>query len=262
LPSPKTWIIKTQILVPSRSVARSIFVVARTNALPGHGQARTRIATARDNVGQKQERHRQLSADQEVQKAVDEWGGVKKAEMEDYGDPCSECQDEPMDWDSQQYSARDQQINPRWRTSTVIALCRRMLDSRTFDVLPILADALQDAGCDDAELLGACQTPNLATLSAERIVNLVYSGETAGAVRWLEQFAYYFSCEGLQPTLGYESIVQAVHEAIRAGSYSWDPPIRIDFLEISEYRREFFRNWSIVTGVDVPETVQDSISFR
>src|SRR5262249_54659226 len=83
---------------------------------------------------------------------------------------------------------KGENMNPKWRTSTVVALCRRMLVTRQFDPLPILADALQDPGCSDNELLTHCQDPDLKSVLAERLVNLVYSDETAAAVRWLEQF--------------------------------------------------------------------------
>jgi hypothetical protein len=48
-------------------------------------------------------------------------------------------------------------FNPSWLTSTVIALARQMYDSRDFSAMPILADALQDAGCDDAAILDHCR---------------------------------------------------------------------------------------------------------
>jgi hypothetical protein len=44
-----------------------------------------------------------------------------------------------------------------WLTSTVIALARQMYDSRDFCPMPILADALQDAGCDNEEILQHCR---------------------------------------------------------------------------------------------------------
>jgi hypothetical protein len=44
-------------------------------------------------------------------------------------------------------------FDPAWRTSTVAALAEGMYTDRAFDRLPILADALEDAGCDAAELL-------------------------------------------------------------------------------------------------------------
>jgi hypothetical protein len=48
-------------------------------------------------------------------------------------------------------------INPAWRTDTAVALARQMYDSRDFGAMPILADALQDAGCDSEEVLGHCR---------------------------------------------------------------------------------------------------------
>jgi hypothetical protein len=45
-------------------------------------------------------------------------------------------------------------FDPAWRTTTATQLARYAYDTRDFSVLPILADALQDAGCDDEDLLG------------------------------------------------------------------------------------------------------------
>jgi hypothetical protein len=50
-------------------------------------------------------------------------------------------------------------INPSWLTSTVLALAHQMYDSRDFSPMPILADALQDAGCDNEEVLKHCRGP-------------------------------------------------------------------------------------------------------
>jgi hypothetical protein len=41
----------------------------------------------------------------------------------------------------------------------VVALARGIYDDRAFDRLAILADALQDAGCDNADVLGHCRGP-------------------------------------------------------------------------------------------------------
>jgi hypothetical protein len=43
--------------------------------------------------------------------------------------------------------------NPSWLTSTVVAIAEGIYADRAFDRLPILADALQDAGCDNADVL-------------------------------------------------------------------------------------------------------------
>ncbi len=48
-------------------------------------------------------------------------------------------------------------LDPRWLTSTVLDLARIIYDERTFERMPILADALMDAGCDSEEILSHCR---------------------------------------------------------------------------------------------------------
>lgn len=48
-------------------------------------------------------------------------------------------------------------IDPVWRSSTVLALAAGVYEERAFDRLPILADALEEAGCSDADVLGHCR---------------------------------------------------------------------------------------------------------
>jgi hypothetical protein len=51
-------------------------------------------------------------------------------------------------------------FDERCRTETAIALARQMYDSREFGAMPILADALQDAGCDNPAILDHCRDAN------------------------------------------------------------------------------------------------------
>jgi hypothetical protein len=48
-------------------------------------------------------------------------------------------------------------VDPSWLTSTVVQLAQGIYDDRAFDRLPILADALQDAGCDNTDVLNHCR---------------------------------------------------------------------------------------------------------
>src|SRR5262245_37709031 len=48
---------------------------------------------------------------------------------------------------------------PAWRTDTTVALARTMYERREFSAMPILADALQDAGCDNDDILSHCRGP-------------------------------------------------------------------------------------------------------
>jgi hypothetical protein len=50
-------------------------------------------------------------------------------------------------------------VDPAWLTSTVVELAHGIYAERAFDRLPILADALQDAGCENADVLDHCRGP-------------------------------------------------------------------------------------------------------
>ncbi len=63
-------------------------------------------------------------------------------------------------------------VNPRWFTSTVIDLARTIYDDRVTDRMPILADALMDAGCDHEEILNHCRS-NGQHVRGCRVVDLV-----------------------------------------------------------------------------------------
>jgi hypothetical protein len=51
-------------------------------------------------------------------------------------------------------------LNPEWRTETVVALARGIDEEQAFERLPILADALEEAGCDDVPTLLHCRGCN------------------------------------------------------------------------------------------------------
>ena len=44
-----------------------------------------------------------------------------------------------------------------WRTSSVIAVARAIYEGQAFDDMPILADALSDAGCNETRVLDHCR---------------------------------------------------------------------------------------------------------
>jgi hypothetical protein len=55
--------------------------------------------------------------------------------------------------------ARPVRFSPSWRTDTALLLANQMYESRDFSAMPILADAIQDAGCDSAGVLTHCREP-------------------------------------------------------------------------------------------------------
>ncbi|MDY3562227.1 hypothetical protein R5W23_003689 [Gemmata sp. JC673] len=68
-------------------------------------------------------------------------------------------------------------FSPSWRTDTVLALARRVYESRDFSAMPILADALQDAGCDSPDVLAHCRDPQGTHVRGCWVVDLVLEKE-------------------------------------------------------------------------------------
>ena len=50
-------------------------------------------------------------------------------------------------------------FDPAWRTEHTVGLAARMYEDREFAAMPILADALEEAGCDNADVLSHCREP-------------------------------------------------------------------------------------------------------
>jgi len=64
-------------------------------------------------------------------------------------------------------------LDKSWRTDTAVALARTMYESRDFSGMPILADALQDAGCDSDGILNHCRAANQVHVRGCWVVDLV-----------------------------------------------------------------------------------------
>ena len=62
-----------------------------------------------------------------------------------------------------------------WRTTDAVALVRAMYDSRNFGAMPILADALQDAGCENEVILAHCRSANQTHVRGCWVCDLVLS---------------------------------------------------------------------------------------
>lgn len=52
-------------------------------------------------------------------------------------------------------------LNPSWQTETVLALATGIYADRAFDRMPVLSDALEDAGCDQPDILNHCRGEGL-----------------------------------------------------------------------------------------------------
>jgi hypothetical protein len=45
-----------------------------------------------------------------------------------------------------------------WNEGTILRLARHVHDDRRFDEMPVLGDALEEAGCTDEQVLGHCRS--------------------------------------------------------------------------------------------------------
>jgi len=64
-------------------------------------------------------------------------------------------------------------LDPHWLTPTVLALANQMYESRDVTMMPILADALQDAGCDNDDILNHCRDEKQVHVRGCWVVDLV-----------------------------------------------------------------------------------------
>jgi hypothetical protein len=64
-------------------------------------------------------------------------------------------------------------LDPGWRSDTAVSLAKGIYESRDFSAMPILADALQDAGCENDDILTHCRDESLTHVRGCWVVDLV-----------------------------------------------------------------------------------------
>jgi len=70
-------------------------------------------------------------------------------------------------------------FDPAWLTETVLLLARQMYESQNFSAMPILSDALQDAGCANADMLRHCQDAEQIHVRGCWVLDLILHGAMA-----------------------------------------------------------------------------------
>jgi hypothetical protein len=63
-------------------------------------------------------------------------------------------------------------FDPAWWTEHTVGIASKMYEERDFAGMPILADALEEAGCDNADILAHCRDPGVHVRGC-RVVDLV-----------------------------------------------------------------------------------------
>jgi hypothetical protein len=64
-------------------------------------------------------------------------------------------------------------FDPAWRTSDAMLLAKGIYDEKAFDRTPILADALQDAGCTSDDILNHLRAPHATHVRGCWVLDLV-----------------------------------------------------------------------------------------
>lgn len=61
------------------------------------------------------------------------------------------------------YPFHPPRVGPSWLTTSVKSLAQAITEEQSFEIMPILGDALQEAGCDDEQIIEHCYqtTPHL-----------------------------------------------------------------------------------------------------
>jgi hypothetical protein len=64
-------------------------------------------------------------------------------------------------------------FEPEWRSDTAVSLAKHIYEARDFAQMPILADALQDAGCDNTDILSHCRDPQQTHVRGCWVVDMI-----------------------------------------------------------------------------------------
>lgn len=176
-------------------------------------------------------------------------------------------------------------IEPRWLTSTVCDLADAIRNERDAARLPILADALLDAGCDDDELirylqsqdqawlesldwfLGYWQTKHEREAGADDILNWMSRWSRDGIDRAIEQVTklaeaiggpgYYDDESLIQEPMSFADLMNGAAEHVRTGE-AMHMGANMNYEDFFWPKsEEFWSNYELLTG----ETVSDRESF-
>ncbi|MCE9562012.1 MAG: hypothetical protein K8U57_08150 [Planctomycetes bacterium] len=70
-------------------------------------------------------------------------------------------------------------VEPPWLTDTVVLLARQIYETEDFSLMPILGDALQDAGCENVDVLEHCRDESLPHVRGCWVLDLILEGSIA-----------------------------------------------------------------------------------
>jgi len=144
-------------------------------------------------------------------------------------------------------------VTPHWRTETVLLLCAGMREAGDYSAAPVLADALVEAGYDDADVLASLRRHAPPRPEIEREVAILYSDETAAAVRRIAEFAGFLGYGGSPGNHGemtYDMLMTAATAYVDTGDDGLDDG-SMNWSNASMDRdtmAAFWADWALVVG--------------
>lgn len=162
-------------------------------------------------------------------------------------------------------------IKPEWRTSTVIQLCQSMREAQDYGALPILADALQEADCDDQLLLDWLRSPTGEVYDSLLVALILMPEEVQSSLDYMKELAaeigtpyshdYEYDDNGQfidnghseGKAVSWEDLMEVAHSVNSKNNRGWDDYIHMGQNE--QYKRcfwghtkEFWRHYQRLTG--------------
>jgi hypothetical protein len=131
-------------LLPYDRAQVAFLRVPPLRALPNHTASRSLLEAVSDVLAPAVNFGQARTAVQLIAGELDEAEALRELLREVFGNPFRPAAVAP-DW-------------LRWQAGTVPALARRIYDERRFEDMPVLGDALEDAGCADEALLAHCRS--------------------------------------------------------------------------------------------------------
>lgn len=137
-----------------------------------------------------------------------------------------------------------------WRTFDVVGLCKEMREADDYSALPILADALQEAGYPGEADLAWLRLPEHDADEALHFVVHVEGGEALGAAEWIDLnwSEHFYVDRNWDESMMWVQSVRAADSFLRTGTsihLNYDTP---DVHNTLATRRLFWENYQKIRG--------------
>lgn len=149
-----------------------------------------------------------------------------------------------------------------WNDSTVPRLAQAIYDDRRFDLMPMLADALEESGYPDESLPPKFRDSELTRITAIRLLAPIIGVELKKAVGWMEAFAKRLGpgkiWGGAHTRMTYEDLVGFAEAFLKDRGNDYVVQKDSDHWRSTMWEEgvtmEFWENYEIVTGTKVEDS--------